>query len=219
MIAEHLISNTIIPLRTSDTGDEALGIMGDFYVRHLPIVNQKELLGLISETEILNHDTSQAVGSYELSLQHPFVQINDHLFDVMKLVGEHQLSVIPVVDAQNQYIGLILAEELIQHFAKTGGFHESGSIIVLEMLRQDYALSQIAGIVESENAVILNSHVQTFTNSPQIELTLKINKHNILNIIASFERFDYHVKATFNELEYKDTLQERYEGLISYLNV
>ncbi len=219
MIAEHLISNIIIPLRTSDTGDEALGIMGEFYVRHLPIVNQKELLGLISEDEILDYDTSEAIGSYKLSLHHPFVQATDHLYDVMKLVGEHYLSVIPVVDAQNRYVGLIVAEELIQYFAKMGGFQEPGSIIVLEMLRQDYALSQIAGIVESENAVILSSHVHTSPDSPQIELTLKINKHNILNIIASFERFDYHVKATFNELEYKDTLQERYEGLISYLNV
>lgn len=219
MIAEHLISNTIAPLRTSDTGDEALSVMGDFHVRHLPIVKQEELLGLISEDEILDYDTSEPISSYRLPLHHPFVQTTDHLYDVMKLVGEHHLSVIPVVDPKNRYVGLILAEELIQQFAKMGSFHESGSIIVLELLRQDYVLSQIAGIVESENAVILNSHVKTSPDSALIELTIKINKHNILNIIASFERFDYHVKATFNELEYKDTLQERYDGLMAYLNV
>jgi acetoin utilization protein AcuB len=38
MVAESLISNVILPLRTSDTGDEALSMMDDFYVRHLPIV-------------------------------------------------------------------------------------------------------------------------------------------------------------------------------------
>lgn len=219
MIAEHLISDTIIPLRTSDTGDVALGIMNDFYVRHLPIVNQDTLLGLISEEEILDHDTTEAVGSYSLSIHRPFVQANDHIYDVLRLVAEHKLTAIPVVDNQKHYLGLISAEDLILHFAKTGAFKEPGGIIILEMQRQDYSLAQLARIVESENAVILNSHVHTYPDSPQIEVTLKINKQNILNIIASFERFDFHIKATFNELEYMDTLKERYDGLISYLNV
>jgi len=219
MIAEYLISDTIVPLRTSDTGDVALGIMSEFYVRHLPIVNQTELLGLISEEEILDHDTAEAVGSYDLRMQPATVKTRDHLYDVMHLMAEHKLTVVPVVDDKNHYVGLISVENLIQAFAKTGAFNELGGIIVLEMQRQDYSLAQLAQIVESEGAVILHSHIQTFPDSPQMEVTLKVNKQNILNIIASFDRFDYHVKATFNELEYSDSLKERYEGLISYLNV
>jgi acetoin utilization protein AcuB len=90
---------------------------------------------------------------------------------------------------------------------------------VLEMLRQDYSLAQLARIVESENAVILSAHVQTFQESPRIEVTLKLNKQNITNILASFERFDFVIKATFNEVEYIDSLRERYDSFISYLNV
>ena len=219
MIAENLISDTIIPLRTSDTGSEALSIMGEFYVRHLPIVNNETLLGLISEDEILDYDVEEAIGSYKLNLHRPFVRINDHLYDVMRLVAEFQLTAIPVVDDQRRYIGLITAEDLIRHFAESGAFREPGGIIVLEMMRQDYSLAQLARIVESENAVILSAHVQTFPESPRIEVTLKVNKQNILNILASFERFDFVVKATFNEFEYFDTLRERYDSLISYLNV
>ena len=219
MIAENLISDIIIPLRTSDTGAEALSTMGEFYVRHLPIVNQEELLGLISEDEILDHDAEEPVGSYKLNPSLPFVRINDHLYDVMRLVADYQLSAIPVVDDQRRYIGLITADNLIRHFAEIGAFREPGGIIVLDMVRQDYSLAQLARIVESENAVILSSYVQTFADSPRIEVTLKINKQNILNILASFERFDFIVKATFNEMEYFDTLRERYDSLISYLNV
>lgn len=193
--------------------------MGEFYVRHLPIVNQEELLGLISEDEILDHDAEEPVGSYKLNPQLPFVRINDHLYDVMRLIADYQLSAIPVVDDQRRYIGLITADNLIRHFAEIGAFREPGGIIVLEMVRQDYSLAQLARIVESENAVILSSYVQTFADSPRIEVTLKVNKQNILNIIASFERFDFIVKATFNELEYLDSLRERYDSLISYLNV
>ncbi len=219
MIAEKLISDSIVPLRTSDTGDEALSIMGDFYIRHLPIVNNEELLGLVSEEDVFDNDATAAVGSYKLSLSHPFVSQNDHIFDVMRLVAEHQLTVIPVVGDQREYIGLITIEDLMRHFVEIGAFREPGGIVVLEMVRQDYSLAQIARIVESENAVILTSHVQTYPDSPRIDVTLKINRQTIHNLLATFERFGYQVKASFNESEFFDTLRERYDGLINYLNV
>ena len=63
MIAKDLISEEIVPLRTSDTGEDALAMMSDFHVRHLPIVNGSQLLGLISEDEILEFDAEESVGS------------------------------------------------------------------------------------------------------------------------------------------------------------
>jgi len=150
MIAENLLSHTIIPLRTSDTGEEALGIMNDFYVRHLPIVNDKQLLGLISEDDILLHDVKEAVGSYQLSMTKPYVKDSDHLYDVLKILSEYKLTVVPVVDAENNFRGLISQDDIVRYFANTGSFTEPGSIIVLEMHRRDYSLAEISRIVIRE---------------------------------------------------------------------
>ncbi|RMF04747.1 MAG: CBS domain-containing protein [Bacteroidetes bacterium] len=219
MIAEHLISDTLIPLRTSDTGEEALGIMNEFYVRHLPIVNHDEFLGLLSEDEILNNDPGEPVGSYPLRTQQSFVRVNDHLYDVMRLIAEQRLTAIPVLNDDNHYLGLITGEDLIRHFAQSGSFREPGGIVVLEMLRQDYSLSQISQIFESEGAVILSAHVQTFDHTARIEVTLKVNRQYMGSILATLERYGYEVKASFNEVEYFDRLKQRYDGLITYLNV
>lgn len=219
MIAKQLVSNEIIPLRTSDLGEEALGMMNEFYVRHLPIVNNQELLGLISEDDILEFDANEAVGSYSLSITRPYVRAADHLYEVMRTMSESQLTLIPVVDAENNYIGVITMEDLLRHFANTTAFVESGSIIVLEVHRRDYSMTEIARIVESENAIILSTFVSSETDSPMMEVTIKVNKNNIGAIIATFQRFDYQVKASFNESEYADTLRERYDSLMAYLNV
>ncbi|NNE29268.1 MAG: CBS domain-containing protein, partial [Saprospiraceae bacterium] len=64
MIAGSIISHDVVPLKTSDTGSEALAIMAEYYIQHLPIVNNEQLLGLISETDVLDHDVEEAVGSY-----------------------------------------------------------------------------------------------------------------------------------------------------------
>ena len=219
MIAKTLVSNEIIPLRTSDSGNEALSIMNEFGVRHLPIVNNKQLLGLISEDDILNFDVEEAVGSYKLSITRPYVKSSDHLYEVLRLVSDHRLTTIPVVDDENQYLGLISQEDLLRFFSSIGSIKEPGSIIVLEMGKRDYSLAQLARIVESENAVILSSFITSDINSTQIDVTLKINRPEIHNLIASFERFDLHVKASFQEATYFDTLKDRFDSLMSYLNV
>jgi CBS domain-containing protein len=219
MIAETLLSNTIIPLRTSDTGEEALGMMNDFYVRHLPVVNNEQLLGLMSEDDILGYDVEEPIGSYGLSSPTPCVRLKDHIYEVMRMLAEYRLTVIPVIDDGGNYSGLITLEDLMRFFADTASFRDPGCIIVLEMTRLDYSLSEIARIVESENAVILNAFVNSYPDSAAIDVTLKINRQEILSILNTFERYDYTVKASFNEAEYMDSLRERYDALISYLNV
>lgn len=219
MIAENLISNIIIPLRTSETGEEALEIMNEFSVRHLPIVNNQQLLGVISEDDILDNDIEEAVGSYSLSLTSSYVNEDDHIYEVMRVLAEYFLTIIPVIDADGNYKGLITLEDMLRQFANMGSFREPGSIIVLEMSKRNYSLAEIARIVESENAKVLNSFVTSELHSSVINVTLKINRQNIQHILATFIRFEYIVKAAFNELEYYDTLRERYDGLMAYLNV
>lgn len=219
MTAEQLITDIIIPLRTSDTGEEALGMMNEFYVRHLPIVNDRQLLGLISEEDILDMDPEEAVGSYPLSLLRPYVQRTDHIYEVLRLIAEHHLTLIPVVDDKGDYLGLVTMEDVLQYFARTAPFSETGSIIVLEVARRDYQLSEIARIVESENAAILSAFVSNDFDSARIDVTLKIARQNIQSIIATFQRYDYDIKASFNEVSYVDALQDRYDSLMAYLNV
>lgn len=219
MIAEKLVSDSIVPLRTSDTGEEALGIMNEFLVRHLPIVNNEQLLGLISEEDILNMDISDDIGSFPLSVQYPYVRATDHLYEVMRLFADQNLTVVPVVSTDKNYLGMILLEDLLRYFAESGAFKDPGSIVVLEMGRVDYSLAEIARIVESEGAVILSSFVHTYPDSARIDVTIKINRQSIGAVLATLERFDYSIKATFNEQQYQEVLKDRYDSLITYLNV
>lgn len=219
MIAKTLVSNEIIPLRTSDTGKEALSIMNDFGVRHLPIVNNKQLLGLVSEDDILDFDIEEPVGSYSLSTYRPYVREADHLFEVIKVLSKQKLTLMPVVNDHEEYIGLVSQEDIIHYFAHIGSFTEAGSILVLELNRRDYSLVEMARIVESEGAAILSSFVTSNLDNQLIDVTLKINRSELMNIIATFERFDYKIKATFSEEQFNSTIKERYDMLMAYLNV
>ncbi len=219
MVAENLISSAVLPLRTSDTGKLAIASMENFNVRHLPIVNDRQLLGVVSEDDLLIHNSNEPIGSYTLSLIRPYVKKSDHLYEVMRLLAEHHLTIIPVVDEEGNYLGVVSLEDVLNYFAKTAAFSEAGSIIVLEFQLRSYSLAEIARLVEAEGASILSTFVTSHPDSSTVEVTLKINRQDIHSILNAFDRFGYEVKASFNEEEYLDALQERYDALMSYLSI
>lgn len=219
MVAKEFISQTLFPVQTSDTGEEVLNLMQVYHVRHLPIVNHEQLLGVISEEDILIHNTHEPIGTYRLSFLRPFSLENEHLFEVMTKMGRYQLTMIPVIDKQENYLGIITMEELLQYFATHYSFADPGSIIVIESSKGNYSLAEIARIAESDDIIILSSFVNSIPDTSRTHITLKLNRQDINNFKASLERFGYEISATFSELEYHDGMKDRYDALMSYLNI
>ncbi|MDX1684798.1 MAG: CBS domain-containing protein [Saprospiraceae bacterium] len=219
MIASELISQDLIPLKTSDTGRAALAVMADFYVKHLPIVNNTQLLGVVSEEDIINNPIDEDVGSYTLSQVKPYVNHKEHLFEIMRTMAENDLTVVPVVDDDGNYMGLITQNDLLQFYARSFSFTEPGGILVLEMAKSDYLLSEIARIIEDENTVVLSSFITSGAGSNLVYLTLKLNRSNLEEVVASLRRYGYNIKGSFVEAEYYDQLKDRYDMLMNYLDV
>ena len=219
MIARELISQLIHPLRTSDTGEQALTYMQVYHLKHMPIVNQIQLLGTISEEDITTSPLDEAIGSFSLGLNKAFVRDTDHLFEVMSVMADHKLSAIPVVDSKGNFVGLITLEELIQYYARSFSFSEPGGIIVIEIAKSDYSLSEISRVIESENATVLSSFLTHDEETRKMYVTIKTNQTDIQHLQATLERFGYVIKATFSEEGYFESLQDHYEAFLHYLNV
>ncbi len=219
MKALDLISDALVPIKTSNTGQEALDLMSEHHVRHLPIVNNEQFLGLIGEDDILEHDVNEPIGSYQLSLQKPFVKEADHIFDLMSQIARLGLTVIPVTDQDDNYLGVICQETLLEYFSRSFSFSEHGSIIVLEMSKPDYALSEIARVVESEGVAIISSFISSQPTTNQIHVHLKINKNEVHRVLAALERYEYVVDSMYTEQQDADVLKDRFESFMHYLNV
>ena len=182
MIARELISHLIHPLRTSDTGEQALTYLQVYHLKHLPIVNNEQLLGTISEEDITTSPIDEPIGSFSLGLNKAFVRDTDHLFEVMSVMADHKLTVIPVVDQKDNYLGLITLEDLIQYYARSFSFSEPGGIIVIELQKADYSLAEISRIIEGENAVILTSFLSHDEDTRMMYLTIKTNQKEIQHL-------------------------------------
>jgi acetoin utilization protein AcuB len=220
MVAIELIADTIPPVHTSDTIQKVLDRMVEFRLRHLPIVNEEQFLGLVAEDDLIGEsDHETAVGALALSLVNPYVLEDQHIYDVIRLFYERQLTVVPVLDIKRNYLGIISVNAITEYFAKITAVAQPGGIIVLEINNKNNSLAHMAQIVESDNAQILSSYIQTFPDSTRMEVTLKVNKQDISAIIATFLRYEYDVKATFNHTDHNDNAKDRYDSLMNYLNL
>lgn len=221
MLAKELISDVIPSVHTSDSGQKALYWMDIFRISHLPIVNNEDFLGLISDKDIYDANMSEEpIGNHNLSLFSPFVTENQHIYEVIELASRLTLSVIPVLDHKNHYKGVITNNDLMHYFADFAALKEKGAIIVLDMSIHDFSMSQIAQIVEGNDAKILSMYISSHSASTRIEVTLKINKNDLTSIIQTFTRYNYTIHSTFMDHDDMDGLYEnRYEMFMKYLSI
>lgn len=219
MLAIEMVADLIPPVLTSDTVQKVMDRMAEFRVRHLPIVNEEQFLGLLAEDDLIEQDYQLQVGALGLSLVNPYVLEDQHIYDVIRLFHDQDLTLVPVLNAGKNYLGVITINAMNTYFAELTAVTEPGAIIVLEISNRNNSLAHMAQIVESDNAQILSSYMRSFPDSTKVEITLKINKQDISSISATFLRYNYDIKAVFSQNDRHDDTMDRYDSLMNYLNL
>ena len=220
MIAPDLISDLVPPLHVDDSGEHALMMMQEFNVSQMPVLEGDKYMGLITMEEIFNlKHLSHTLKSFQLPVRRPFVLDKAHIFDVMKAAVDFNVRVVPVINEESEYLGLISAESCLRAFAVLNSVKGVGAIIELEIPLTDYSLSEVARIVEDNEANMLCFYTNIRQEDSTVQLTIKLDTTEVSAILASFERFDYEVKGVYNDIDNTEELKDRYDSLMRYLNV
>ena len=219
MLARELISKIVPPLRPTDEVARALAWMDEFKISHLPVVDENDFLGLISEDNILDGEKEDTVMASQDAFNLTSVQESQHIYYVIRKLAATDLSVIAVLDANDKYLGCITLSDLVTKFEELAVINQPGGIIVLNLNKNDYSLAQVAHVVESNNAKVLSSYIFERPETGKLELTLKVNREEVTSIIQSLERYDYEVIAYFQESAHLEDLKGRYDELMRYINI
>jgi CBS domain-containing protein len=221
MLAKELISDIVPALKTSDSGLDAINWMEVFRISHLPIVNNKSFLGLISDIDIYDlNKADEPLGNHPLSYAKPYVFDHQHIYDVIELASRLKLTVIPVLDANEEYLGLITQSQLLEKFADLIAAHTPGGIIELEIQLRDYSLSEIARIVEDADAKILSLYVTQFMEGDRYSVAIKLNRTDVESVLNAFNRYGYLVTTTYvGNDSFDDTAKRNYDSLMKYLSM
>jgi hypothetical protein len=219
MFVLECIDSSVPALRLTDTAEFGLEMMQDFKADNLAVVDNNLFLGNINEKILLECSEELTIDSLKHNLLQQKISDDLHLFDVIRKASEHSTYFLPVVSADNEYIGITTPARIINTATLHSTLANSGGIIVLELETKNYSLTEISKIVESNGAMILHVMMATSVNQHFMQVSLKINRNDLKDIQLAFERYKYTVVAVFHQSEYEMQLKERYDSLMKYLEV
>lgn len=219
MLASQLININFPSINLLDKLVFALQLMDEYDVQHLPVLSEDKFAGIISKDELLDGNEKSLVATVESALLKVSVKNEEHILTALKLISDHELSLLPVVNEQYELVGVILAKNLLHNLSRFMGNDDRGGIIVLETDKRNFSFGEISRLVETNDAYItqLNTYIEGDTGL--IVITLKVNKIEVSDIVATFQRYEYIVRYFFGEEAYANELKENYNHLLSYLNM
>lgn len=220
MLLNKLISTDVPVIGGSDDIEYIRSLFFSSELRQLPVIESGHYMGLLEQDEI--GDTENEI--VELTPQlyehfRPAISILAHPFEALRVLHEHDLSILPVLFEDGEYAGSLTREGLVDYLIEATGTDVSGGIIVLEMDPRDYSLAQIARICENEQVMVLGVHTLTNAATSKLEVTVKTNSLDLAAVVQALERFEYTVVDTYGDRKIENDIMDRYKLLMNYLNM
>ena len=220
MFTASLINHSIPRLQLQDSVGKALRLINDYRVTHLAVIAEEKFLGIISEEDLLDvRNEKYSIEVLEKYFIKAAVLDTVHFLEAVNNCVRHDTNVVPVVNAENDFMGVISTRDLLKALANFAGADEIGGLVILEMEQSQFAISEISRIVESNDCHIMHMNTTVDAASGMFRVTLHLSKREIAAVVATFERYDYDVVYFFGEQRFENEINHNYDNLMRYLNL
>jgi acetoin utilization protein AcuB len=225
MIAEELLNQMIPPLKVSDTVGKAAKWLEEFHVGQLPVLDDRQYRGLVTEADLLDYEladnSGQLLAGLPLGYADVHVQSDQHFYSIMEVAIQNKVQLVPVLNKEREYVGVVTISDTLAAFGQPPIAAGQGAVLVLSMEERDYSLATISRYIEENGSKVLSAHVAQDEHDPyRIRLTIKVNTPSLTRIVATLERFGYAITAQFSGVgELGENEQERYDALLKYLSL
>ncbi|KQS50237.1 MULTISPECIES: CBS domain-containing protein [Flavobacterium] len=212
------INNDIKAITVDDTIESVQDFFADLSFSHFPVLENGIYIGSISGDDVETFDAEKKILDYRYTLEGFYARKNMIWLDLLEIFARNHTSIVPVLDEKNNYIGYYDITDIIKFFHETPFLKEMGGIIIVEKNINDYSMSQISQIVESNNGKLLGMFVSS-AEADKIQITVKIALGSLNDIIQTFRRYNYEIISEHQEDNYLNALKERSDYLDKYLNI
>jgi Mg/Co/Ni transporter MgtE len=214
----NYINNDFKPFDSGEKINYVQDFFADLTFSHFPVVEESIYIGSIAADDVVTFETQKSIKDYRFTLEGFFARTNMIWLDVLEVFAQNNTNLIPVLDDQNKYVGYYELNDIVQFFAETPFLREQGGIIIVKKPLNDFSMSQIAQIVETNNGKILGLFISEATTE-FVQVTIKITLGGMNEIIQTFRRYNYEIVSEHQEDNYLSNLKERSEYLDKYLNI
>lgn len=216
-IQKHII--TTIPVCTvEDTFEKVLDFFKENTYSHIAITEKGRFLGVFSENDIETVDAKLKIDTSRYDLETFFARKETSWLDVLEAFARNEANLLPVIGAEQEVLGYYDLTDIVTVFIDIPFFTDPGNILVVATGVKDYSFSEIAQIVESNNAKMIGAFMTDLQNDV-VQITLKISTVNFNEVVQTFRRYNYHILFGTSDDQFLKGLKQRSDYLDKYLNV
>ncbi|WP_272151704.1 HPP family protein [Tenacibaculum aiptasiae] len=219
MNINDFILTDIKALTLKSTVKDAQKLCENLPITHIPIVESGKLIGCLPEADVqIIEDKSGLLSEYSYLLDLFYTNEKATLLDLIVLFADNDSNLIPVLNKEMNYIGYYELNDILDAFADSPFLHNESDTLIITKNKNDYLMSQIAQIVETNGGKLLGFYISS-ESQDNVQITLKIISEEINEIIQTFRRYDYNVITQHEDDFYLEELKDRAAYLRKYLNM
>ncbi len=215
MFIKEYISKDYPAFNASDSIEEANETAKEFGYSHIFVERKGVFLGAVSQA-FLDESPEGTLETLEIHFEKFAILDDGSLLDSIKLFHIFNANVIPVINKEEKYLGYLSCDDIFSEFSKYPLFSENGALLTVQTNSAHYSFTEIAKIVESNNAKIYGCFISSVQEN-SIQITLKISNENLSSIDETFERYGYSVLHKYYSDEKEDLMKDRFGFFQKYL--
>ncbi|GMB07314.1 acetoin utilization protein AcuB [Thermolongibacillus altinsuensis] len=204
MIVEQIMKTNVITLKAWNTIADAMNIVKQKKIRHLPIIDdENHVIGIVTDRDLRDASPSIFHANEHLEdLQKPLSTIMktnvitghplDFVEEIAALFYEHRISCLPIVKEQ-KLVGIVTETDLLYTLVQLTGAHQPGSQIEVKVPNRAGMLSEVASVFQKRNINISSVLVYPDQDERYKILVFRIQTMNPMAIISDLRTEGYHV--------------------------
>lgn len=203
-----------------DSYEQTAELMEKLQTETLPVIDaaSNKVLGQISREKLA--DTADPFITESDLDEAVMIFNNQHLFEAARMMLEHDIELLPVVDEQSLYLGLIQKEQLLGLLVTMLNVTGRGSVITIAMKPVDFTLSEVVQLIETEGAKIMGITVESpDADRDYFEISIKLNMKDAGQIVSALRRYEYNILAETNVKSQNLDLAMRADEFLRYLDM
>ncbi len=213
MIVEEVMVKKVITIKGDDTLDTAQALMVENSIRHLPVVDGKELIGILTESDIRGAFLSEIhlKSNTAPQLDPKTMKVRDHMTrepltvfpetnieDAALLIYENKIGCLPVV-SDKKMVGIVSIMDILGLFIDMMGIIHSSSRIDVVMGKDTKNFDTVSGIFHDHGINIISVGMSPFNKSKDKRVYLfRLDLCETGPLVKAIEEAGFKVKSAIS---------------------
>ncbi len=189
MKVKNWMAKDVVTIDPDAKLQEAIELMHNNSIRHLPVVENSKMVGLVTESNLRQYLVSEIVDDLllrDVMIMNPITIDQNASIDLAaKLIYNYKIGGLPVLD-KRKLVGILTISDILHAFIELFGLLQESSRIDL-VLKESGSLDDIIRLIRKSGGNVISVGVETQAARKKKIYYIRLERQDLSSIIKAIE--------------------------------